>query len=72
MDAIESRYRRIAADFILIARRSRSPVTTNMYLGLAGYYGMLARFHAKQKNRPSMTEDGLQGQRSPAPAARSP
>jgi hypothetical protein len=72
MDAIESRYRRIAADFILTARRSRSSVTRNAYLGLAGYYGMLAQFHAKQKNRPSVAGHDRPQQRSPTAAAGSP
>ena len=71
MDAIESRYRRIAADFILIARRNRSPVLTNAYLGLAGYYGMLAQFHAKQKNHLNAAEDDGDRQRPPIRAAQS-
>ena len=47
MDDIESRYRQIADEFVIMSHRTASPGLAIVYLRLAGHYAMLAGFRAR-------------------------
>jgi hypothetical protein len=50
VDVTELRYRKLAAEFIMLAQRTTSIGLADTFIALAGHYGSLAKIHAKYKN----------------------